>query len=253
MHISVDRHGSGPISIVFLHGYCEGNWVWNDLIPHLPEEWTCWLIELPGFGKSDPIPDVSAAVITMDDLGRMIHDELNRLNIRKPWIVGHSLGGYVALAVAEAYPEDVSGVILFHSSPFADAPERREVRDKVMASVQQYGPLPFLLAFADGLFREKGQAWKFFSDHTAGVSGEAIALYARLMRDRPDRSSFLRSGRLPVGVVAGRFDGIIAMAVVDQMVELHPSVRVMELTKSAHVGMLEEPAAAADILKQIIR
>ena len=253
MHISINRHGSGEVDVVFLHGYCEGNWVWSDLIPHLPQEWTCWLIELPGFGNSDALPKAEASGSTLDDIGQLILNECDRQQIRKPWIVGHSLGGYVALAMAAAAPDDVAGLILFHSSPFADAPERREVRNQVIASVKEYGPRPFLMAFADGLFREKGSAWKYFSDHTQAVSGDSIVLYARLMRDRPDRSELLRTGRIPTSVVAGRFDRLIPTDVVRQIAALHPSVKVMELPGSAHVGMLEEPAEAAEILKSFIR
>lgn len=252
MPISVDRHGSGPIPVVFLHGYCEGNWVWKNLLPHLPEEWTCWLIELPGFGNSEQLPVNLTADITLADIGEMIRNELVCRSVHQPWIVGHSLGGYVALAMADTNPVDVSGLILFHSSPFADPPERRRIRDQVIAFVQNYGPKPFLFSMSEGLFRERGPAWRYFSDHADGVSAESISVYARMMRDRPDRSSLVVQGRIPIGIVAGRFDRLIPLATVEQMAALHPSVRVEELTASAHVGMLEEPDASAKILISLI-
>jgi pimeloyl-ACP methyl ester carboxylesterase len=211
------------------------------------------MIELPGFGNSDALSDTEATGSTLDDIGQLILNECGRQHIRKPWIVGHSLGGYVALAMAAAAPDDFAGLVLFHSSPFADSPERRNVRDQVIASVKEYGPRPFLQSFADGLFKEKGLAWKYFNDHTQAVTGDSIAFYARLMRDRPDRSELLRTGRIPIGVVAGRFDRLMPMEVMQQSAALHPSVKIMELLGSAHVGMLEEPAESAEILKSFIR
>ena len=211
------------------------------------------MIELPGFGNSDAMSDAEASGSTLDDIGQLILNECGRQHIRKPWIVGHSLGGYVALAMAAAAPDDVAGLILFHSSPFADSPERQEVRNQVIASVKEYGPRPFLMAFADGLFREKGSEWQYFSEHTQAVSGDAIAMYARLMRDRSDRSALLRTGQLPIGVVAGRFDRLIPTEIIRQIAALHPSVTIRELSGSAHMGMLEEPAEAAEILNSFIR
>lgn len=222
------------------------------MLPNLPQLWTCWLVELPGFGTSDPVPAGSPEEFTINHIGAIIQNEVGKLGIRRPWYVGHSLGGYVALAIAEAFTEEVAGVVLFHSSPFADTPERRQARDKVIASVGLNGPAAFLAAFADGLFREKAEAWRYFREHTEAVSGEAIITYARMMRDRPDRTAFCRHTDVPLCVLAGRYDALITPDTARRISELQPSIQIAELSRSAHVGMLEEPLAAADILKFFI-
>lgn len=212
-----------------------------EMLPHLPELWTCWLIELPGFGDSAPLAPEDTATLTIDDIGRMIKSEIEQLGILRPWLVGHSLGGYVAIAIADLNPADVSGLVLFHSSPFADSPERRDIRDKVIASVIQYGPVAFLETFSDALFYEKGAASVYYREQARSVADMAIISYARMMRDRPDRSSFCRKALIPVAVICGKHDPLISPDTVRQIAFLHPTVRVVELTRSAHAGMLEEP------------
>lgn len=241
--------------MVFLHGYNEGNWVWEFLIPKLPQQWSCHCIELPGFGNAEDLPAElkNGGEDSMDRIANLIWNKLEGLGIHQPWIVGHSLGGYVALAMACSRPADLSGIILFHSSPFADSVERKSLRDKVIRLVGDNGAAPFLEAFAAGLFREKsGHAWNHFCENLKTVRPESITAYAAIMRDRPDRSECLRNLPIPVGMIAGRHDALMPVSILDEIKTIRPGLQAVILEGSAHVGMLEEPEAGAAALKTLI-
>jgi predicted alpha/beta hydrolase family esterase len=59
-----------------------------------------------------------------------------RISIRKSILVGHSMGGYVALAFAELYPEYVKGLALLNSTARADSEERKQNRDRAIKAVK---------------------------------------------------------------------------------------------------------------------
>lgn len=178
----------------------------------------------------------------------MVWAELDRLGIRNPWVVGHSLGGYVALAMTHERASDVKGLVLFHSSPFSDSEERKAVREKVIRLVAEHGAEPFLATFADGLFREKSEPLEFFRSKLEGTSRDAVVAYAAIMRDRPDRTDTVRRFGGPILMIAGRGDRLVPLSVAQQTADLNPSVVVEVLENSAHAGMLEEPQASAAVL-----
>lgn len=251
--LSVLECGSGSQSLVLLHGYCEGNWVWEQMLSHLPEDIHCICIELPGFGGSVSISGLEeAGADGMGMVADVVWAELDKRDLRDVWLAGHSLGGYVMLAMLESAPERVNGMVLFHSSPLADSPERKLVRDKVIRLVKENGTAPFLNTFADGLFREKGAAWEFFRQHSKETTPDAITSYAAIMRDRVDRSVLLRDSGKRLLIIAGRFDAIIPEEVSVSISRLAPDFIFVMLEKSAHTGMLEEPEASARLVAAFI-
>jgi len=77
---------------------------------------------------------------------------LTKNEIEDAFIIGHSLGGYITLSLAEHHPKLVKAIALFHSSAFSDSEEKKETRNKVIDSIKKYGALPFIDTFVPGLF-----------------------------------------------------------------------------------------------------
>jgi pimeloyl-ACP methyl ester carboxylesterase len=117
--------GEGLI-VVLLHGYLESLKVWNGIIDELRDSFRIIAPDLPGQGHST----ISKDVQTMDSMAEEIKFLLNHLEIEKCFMVGHSMGGYVTLAFLEKYPKMLTGISLFHSSPFADTDEKKENRNR---------------------------------------------------------------------------------------------------------------------------
>ena len=85
----------GDKTVVLLHGYLENMLVWDEFIPHIYKQMRVVALDLPGHG----ISEVKGAVHTMDYLADVVAAALESLGIEKAYIVGHSMGGYVALAL----------------------------------------------------------------------------------------------------------------------------------------------------------
>jgi len=244
------KSGSRGPNVVLLHGYCEGAWVWEKLISELDQQFTLWAFDLPGFGNSTEIPTQADIHVVAE----IIWSNLNAHKITAPVLIGHSLGGYVALAMAQSKPEKITGICLFHSTPFADSFERKQIRNKVIESVTSSGSKPFLQNFATGLFHQpSGEEFDWFKNESAKTDARSIVFYAKLMRDRPDFSETLKSLKIPVLIIAGKYDAIIPTEVSEKIVQLNQSASLIYLNHSAHMGMLEEKTNAAAAINTFLQ
>ena len=122
--------GKGP-AVMFLHGFLENQSIWKDFSDSLKNKFTTICIDLPGFGKSD----IFRADHSMIFMAEKVHQVLERENVAKCILVGHSMGGYVSLAFAKRYPDLLSGLVLFHSQAAADSLEGKKNRDRTIAVV----------------------------------------------------------------------------------------------------------------------
>ena len=122
----------GDKCVVLLHGYLESMLVWEDFVPLLYRHVRVVTLDLPGHG----ISEVKGEVHTMEYLARVVHDALRALGIARCTLVGHSMGGYVALAFCAHYPEMLDGLVLLSSTPNADTDEKRANRLREIALVK---------------------------------------------------------------------------------------------------------------------
>lgn len=122
----------GERCVVLLHGYLESLLVWEEFVPLLYKRVRVVTLDLPGHG----ISEVKGEVHTMEFLADTVADGLRALGIKRCTLVGHSMGGYVALAFLERHPEMLDGLVLLSSTPNADTPEKAENRRREIALVQ---------------------------------------------------------------------------------------------------------------------
>ena len=130
--ISYSDSGKGT-AIVLLHGFLENQSMWNNYIATFSKKYRVITIDLLGHGESECL----GYVHSMEDHADAVHTVLTDLRIRKTILVGHSMGGYVALAFAELYPEKVKGLVLLNSTARADNDERKKNRDRAIKAVKQ--------------------------------------------------------------------------------------------------------------------
>jgi pimeloyl-ACP methyl ester carboxylesterase len=102
--------GEGSV-IVFLHGWMDSKIVFEGLIKILSLKYRCINIDLPGFGKSDIVED-----ITLSKVSKIIKKLLNKIGVKKYNLIGHSLGGAVVLTFANKYQNNIERIALI--SPF---------------------------------------------------------------------------------------------------------------------------------------
>ncbi|MCI7141108.1 alpha/beta hydrolase [Alistipes sp.] len=243
----------GERCIVLLHGYLESLLVWDDFIPLLYKQVRVVTLDLPGHG----ISVVTGECHTMEFLADTVAEGLKALGIEHCTLVGHSMGGYVALAFCERHPEMLDGVVLLSSTPNPDTEEKAENRRREIALVQA-GKKEMLarVAPAAGFAEENrprmADAIEDLTEQVFVTEEEGIVALLNGMIARKDQNEMLRQTKVPILFILGRKDSYIPVEVAEKMVANHPEARVVWLEHSGHMGFLEEPEATAKALLDFV-
>ncbi|MDQ2753761.1 MAG: alpha/beta hydrolase [Bacteroidota bacterium] len=121
--------GRGEKTFLFLHYFGGAASTWNEVIDCLQNEFRCIAVDLLGFGKS-PLP---GKTISVDDSANAVVELIGELHLSNFILIGHSMGGKIALAIAALQPEGLLGLVLIAPSPPSPEPmtdeERKEMND----------------------------------------------------------------------------------------------------------------------------
>lgn len=206
--ISYTDTGKGT-AVVLLHGFLENRTMWEFFVSELSQKYRVIAIDLLGHGHSECL----GYVHSMEDQADMVHEVLGELRIRKAIFAGHSMGGYVALAYAELYPESVKGLALINSTSRADSDERKQNRDRAITAVKKDHTAFVRLSIAN-LFSENNR--KKLAAEIEAVKIEALktplqGIVAALegMKIRKDREVLLHFGPYPILLVLGEKDPVL--------------------------------------------
>ena len=206
--ISYTEEGKGT-AVVLLHGFLENKTMWNAFIPELSQRHRVITIDLLGHGETECL----GYVHSMEDQADMVHAVLNELKIRKSVFIGHSMGGYVALAFAELYPDNVKGIVLQNSTSRADSEERKKNRDRAIVCVKKEYTNFVRMSIAN-LFSEDNR--ERLTNEIEKVKKEALktplqGIVASLegMKIRKDREVLLHFAPYPIQLILGKKDGVL--------------------------------------------
>lgn len=253
VEVAYDDLGKGDC-LVLLHGYLETRWIWQSFTERVSGRHRVVTIDLPGHGDSG----TWGKVHTMEDLAGAVDSVLTGEGIGRVFLVGHSMGGYVAMAFADLYPEKLTGYTLFHSTCFADTDEKRKNRDREISLVlcnkkRQIINVNIPKGFADiNLERLCGEV-EFARNIALSNPDEGIVAILNGMKGRPDRTRVLQDPSLPLLLIGGMKDNYIPVEVFDRLVSLAPHARVLRLEKSGHMGFLEQPGPAAEAIEAMMK
>jgi len=245
--LSFLEYGQGSRPIVLLHGFPMHKQVWHSFAQKLSAEFKVYTPDLPGFGAS-PLNKNSFSI---QDIGGEVLQWLAAKNIGRCVLVGHSLGGYVALAMAGQAPERFAGLGLFHSTAMADSEEKKQSRTKVVEFVQKNGAPAFTTNFIPPLFADKDDARvNQIRSISAESSAAAVTGYTLAMRDRPETVAILRHFNNPVLFIAGEKDAGIPVESIRQQAAVCVSPEVHVLPGVAHMGMIEAEGETVEIVQR---
>ncbi|MBN1991045.1 MAG: alpha/beta hydrolase [Bacteroidales bacterium] len=239
------KEGGAGRPVVLLHGYLESKNIWGDFAISLCERYRVICIDTPGHGLSHFTGDE----LTMELAAEAVLLVLDDLGVTTAALIGHSMGGYVAMAFAECFPARLAGLCLFHSTPNADTDEKRKNRyrevDLVLRGKKELivsSSIPNAFA-ADSLPLMVAQVERAkqiaLSTPTTGI---AAAL--RGMALRKDRNGVLAGLTVPSLLLMGEKDSYIPSSVAMLLKEKHHHSKVVMLSNSGHMGFLEQPNQA---------
>ena len=251
--LRVSDSEKGERCIVLLHGYLEALEVWESFAKLLKTRYRVVTLDLPGHG----ISEVKGEIHTMEFLADVVCGVLDALEIDKCTLVGHSMGGYAALAFAEKYPLRLDGLVLFHSTPNADSEQKKKDRNKEIELIDA-GKKELLAKMTSGKGFAADNRGKFsdvIEDLTelVGITeDEGIKALLRGMMQRKDMNGMLRESKVPQLFIFGRKDEYINAETAEKIAAEHPQARAVFLEDSGHMGFFEQPEVAAAALTEFI-
>lgn len=235
--------------VILIHGFPFNQNIWNDFAEKLARDFRVITIDLPGFGESAQL----AGQFSIDDVGQQVTSWIKETGLQGSVLIGHSLGGYVALSVAAAEPSYISGLALFHSTALPDSEEKKQSRNKVLEFIASNGVSAFTSNFITPLFADPNSptvAW--VRSIATEASREAVTGYTVAMRDRKDRTTALKAFPGPVLFVTGEKDPGITVESIEKQATLCRSPHVYVLTQVAHMGMFEDEKRCLEIFRKFV-
>lgn len=236
--ITYTETGQGD-TLVLLHGFTESQSMWDGFVHKLSDAFRVVTIDLPGHGQSDCLGDIH----TMDDMAGSVKFVLDHLQINACVIIGHSMGGYVSLALSRLYPGLVKGLGLFHSNATADSEEAKEARNKAIAAIQK-NHKNFLFQFIPSLFAPENQMIfealsKTLIENAQKMSPQAIVAAQEGMKRRPDSRDLLKNAAFPFLFICGKKDSRIPLENILPQIALPKTAYSMILEDVGHMGWAE--------------
>ena len=245
-YYQVSGHGS-PVLLV--HGFPLDGSVWDIQSRTLESGFQVIVPDLPGSGRSLS-PTGSGS---FEAMAGFLHDILGDLQVTSCVIIGHSMGGYISLALMDKYPEMVRGLGLLHAGSWPDNAEKISSRLEAIADMEKNGSAPFLGRILPGLFTEKYRKenpaiMASLLDHAADLEPQTLVNYYQAMMDRPDRTLMLQQSPVPVLFIAGRKDMISPPDQLEALAQLPRVSSFYILEETAHMGMLEAPQELSQVI-----
>lgn len=245
--LAFERRGHG-LPLVLIHGYPLDHTIWEKVAPLLEKDFDLILPDMRGFGQSSEVE----STYTVADLASDVAGLLDHLKVGRAFVAGHSMGGYVALAFARAYPQRLAGLGLISSQVLSDSADGKAGRYKTAAAVAENGASLVAEAMSPKLsadVRVQLFARELIGrQKTAGVIGALKA-----MAERPDSTDLLKILKVPMLIVHGGADALIPLERGREMMKIASGAHYVELSGLGHMAMMENPQAVADALKSFVK
>ncbi len=250
--LEVEDHGEG-VPVVLLHGFPLSSEMWIPIRTAVEQVARLITPDLRGFGGSDaPEGDYAMGTLAGDVL-RLA----DRLGLEQFVLGGHSMGGYVALRLADRDPDRLAGLILVDTRASADTPEERVRRDIAIERIRGGEAAGFLDEFVPKLVgpstRERApRQVAELRGIAAAIPGHVLAGCLAGMRDRPDSSEVLPRLDVPALVIAGQEDTIMPPETGKAMAAAMPHARLAVIPLAGHTPSVERPIPTAEAIIQFL-
>ncbi|GFN33067.1 alpha/beta fold hydrolase [Paenibacillus xylaniclasticus] len=242
--------GGAEQNVVLLHGYCGSSAYWEQLLPLISKPGRRIITpDARGHGRSSS-PD--EGVYTMDEMADDVIALMDELGIERFIVLGHSMGGYVSLSLAERYAARLLGFGLVHSTAYPDSDAARANRDRAVAKIAEEGIGKFVEGLVPNLFAPDADAKLL--EHSIQIGRQTNAAGAQAsalgMKERPDRLNVIESSSLPVLLLSGKKDGVIPSE--RTFTSSRNGVSQVLLEQAGHMGMMEAPQSMADAVNRYL-
>lgn len=243
----------GEQCVVLIHGYLESIESWDTLIKPLSEKYRVITLDVPGHG----ISEVKGEVHTTDFVADTIAALCAKIGVSKAVFIGHSMGGYMALAVARRYPELVGGLVLLHSSPDGDTDEKKHNREREIELIlsgkkEMLATVNPAKGFAKANKKRFEDAIIDIAQQVMLTEDEGIVALLRGMMTRGDSNEVFHALGSKAMFVFGGDDTFMPRDYCTTLVERHSEAHVFWAETSGHNSHIEQTQETLEALTNFI-
>jgi pimeloyl-ACP methyl ester carboxylesterase len=228
----VESKGKGR-NLVLLHGFLESHSMWNCI--DLDVHYHTLAIDLPGHGNSDK----SVRVESIHEMAQAVHNTLLENNIQDFDLIGHSMGGYVALEYLEVY--GVSGKVILLNSNFWQDDEQKQADRLRVANLVMKRKKHFIREAIPGLFsnaeKHQKEILKLIED-AYQIPARHIASASVAMRNRADKRGVLSRFKNKISILQGETDKLCPQGRMEKAVE-GLGVEIILIPDAGHMSHIE--------------
>lgn len=238
--------GNGKIPLVLLHGFMEDSRIWKDLEVFLSKNFKIIKIDLPGHGESRILENTN-----LETFAEKVMKTLQNLNIEKFHILGHSMGGYVGLALCEFYSEFIESLTLFFSHSLEDFYEKTKIRERSLNIIEKYYTM-FVNNSIQNLFNpyelEKLNDKIILTKNIALSQNPKGIIHAqKAMIKRKNRNFVLENFPNKILIILGNRDTAIDNELFLKQIPNRKNIKIYTI-ESGHNGHLEKPEICGSII-----
>lgn len=205
INVHYTDQGKGEV-MVLLHGFLEDLSMWDEVLKSLATSCRVICVDLLGHGSTENL----GYIHSMEDQAAMVKHVLDHLGITNCDLAGHSMGGYVALAIADLYPSIVTGLCLMNSTALPDDQAKKRNRDRGIRAVKQNHKTFIRLAIPNLFSEENREVFikeiNEITDKALSMSQQGIISALEGMKIRKDRTHILKNSSFPVFMIIGKKD-----------------------------------------------
>ena len=248
IQIAFTVEGKGE-TIVLLHGFLESSTIWKNVVSAFKETHQIIAIDLLGHGKTEKL----GYIHSMETMAETVHAVLSELKVEKASIIGHSMGGYVALAFAEKFPQRLEKLVLLNSSTVADSEERKENRDRAKRLVKQNKQAFISMAIKNLFTDENRNALRTeinaLVEEAVQLPEENIIASVEGLKNRKDRTEILQQYSGEKIIIAGKNDPVVPFKEIEAIAEKTYSTFIS--FEDGHMSYLENKEELLKVLNEL--
>lgn len=239
-------------TLVLLHGFLQSLDVWSSYVLTYMHHLHVVTIDLPGHGLST----LPSADLTVETMAKSVKAVLDHAGVDQCVMVGHSMGGYVALAFADLFPYTLRGLGLVASHALPDTPQQQAARENACRQVLE-NRASYIVDFIPSLFHENNrsalsQEIKDLCDQCLETRADAIVASQLAMLQRPSRLHVLHNLEVPVLLVHGKADKRLPVEIALSQAMEPRHAEIFLLDGAAHMPFIEQQEYVKPRIKNFV-
>jgi pimeloyl-ACP methyl ester carboxylesterase len=249
--LAYTESGSGT-PLVLLHAFPFDARMWQGQSAELRSSHRVILPDLPGFGSSAP-----SRAFTIESAADEVHTLLSGINALPCVLGGLSMGGYIAMAFARKYPQDLKSLILLDTKAPPDDEKARDGRNTMIDLARASGTkavvdqmLPKLVA--PGVLKTRPQIDLQLRQIAESQPAETIVHALAALRDRPDALPGLAKIAVPTLIIVGDGDQVTPPSAAEQMQLAIPGSSLAVIRGAGHMSAVEQPGQVNQAIRRFL-